>query len=71
LKSPTIALLLQNILTQSRKAIYDLISSHGNETNLIYFAVLMEDYDRVIEYYLQHKNYKEALNVLKQQVNQF
>jgi len=45
-----------------------LISSHGNEKNLIYFAVLMGDYDRVIEYYLQHKNYSEALKVLKQQV---
>lgn len=61
-------LIFQNCLIQSRKAIYDLISSHGNETNLIYFAVLMQDYDRVIEYYLQHKNYREALNVLKQQV---
>ncbi len=31
----------------------------------------MKDYDRVIEYYLQHKNYREALSVLQQQVNQF
>ena len=48
---------------------YDLISSHGNESNLIYFASLMKDYDKVIQYYLQHKNYHEALEVLQQQVN--
>ncbi|CAG2107933.1 unnamed protein product [Medioppia subpectinata] len=57
----------KNCLIKSRKAVYDLIESHGNQKNWIHFAVLMQDYDRVIEYHLQHKNYSQALTVLRQQ----
>ena len=60
--------IFQNCLIKSRKAIYDLIESHGNQNNLIYFAVLMKDYERVIQYYIQHKDFEKALEVLREQV---
>ncbi|CAG2175399.1 unnamed protein product, partial [Oppiella nova] len=58
---------LRNCLIKSRKAVYDLIESHGSEKNWISFAVLMQDYNRIIEYHLRHKNYSQAFVVLKQQ----
>lgn len=51
----------------NRGAIYSLMASHGDEENLIHFAVLMKDYERVIQYHLQHKNFVAALDVLKNQ----
>ncbi|XP_054163703.1 vacuolar protein sorting-associated protein 18 homolog [Oppia nitens] len=58
---------VQTCLNKNRKAIYDLIESHAMDENLIYFSVLMKDYERVIEHHLRHKDYKQALNVLRQQ----
>jgi hypothetical protein len=33
---------------------YTLISSHGRIDELLYYAMLIEDYERVISYYIQN-----------------
>ena len=49
--------------------VYDLIASHGDIENLIFFAVLMKDYERVISHHLRHEQYSLALDVLSKQVS--
>ncbi|XP_055900557.1 vacuolar protein sorting-associated protein 18 homolog isoform X1 [Biomphalaria glabrata] len=51
----------------NRSVVYDLIASHGDIENLVFFAVLMKDFERVIGHYIQHDNYKDALNILTKQ----
>nr|XP_006811890.1 PREDICTED: vacuolar protein sorting-associated protein 18 homolog [Saccoglossus kowalevskii] len=46
---------------------YDLIASHGDVEDLVFFAVLMEDFERVISHHIQHDDYISALDVLKDQ----
>ncbi|XP_054719566.1 vacuolar protein sorting-associated protein 18 homolog [Uloborus diversus] len=50
--------------SNNRSAVYSLMASHGDEKNLIYFTNLMKDFEKVIQYHLQHKNYQAALGVL-------
>ncbi|EDV25490.1 uncharacterized protein TRIADDRAFT_55631 [Trichoplax adhaerens] len=47
----------------------DLISSHGDTDNMIFFAKLMNDHEKVITYYIQRDRFKEALNALSNQRN--
>lgn len=58
---------VKSCLTDNKGAVYNLISSHGDEENLIYFTNLMKDFERIIAYNLQHQKYKDALDVLKKQ----
>ncbi|XP_067129232.1 vacuolar protein sorting-associated protein 18 homolog [Centruroides vittatus] len=58
---------VKECLTDNKGAVYNLISSHGDEENLIYFTNLMKDFERIIAYNLQHQKYKDALEVLKKQ----
>ncbi|KAJ1104409.1 hypothetical protein NDU88_001821 [Pleurodeles waltl] len=51
-------------LFNNRASIHDLLASHGDTEHMVYFAVLMQDYDRVVSHHCQHDNYDEALNVL-------
>ncbi|RWS10458.1 vacuolar protein sorting-associated protein 18-like protein [Dinothrombium tinctorium] len=60
---------VSEIVVSNRKAIYDLISSHGNEDCLIYFAKLINDYKVVIEFYLERRKWDEILAVLESQRN--
>ncbi|XP_023930234.1 vacuolar protein sorting-associated protein 18 homolog [Lingula anatina] len=55
---------VKDCVTHNRNTIYDLIASHGDVEDLIYFATLMEDFERVITHYVQHDNYREALETL-------
>ncbi|EDO47847.1 predicted protein [Nematostella vectensis] len=48
-------------LDQNRKTAYDLIASHGDVENLVFFAMLMEDYEHVINHHVQHDDYPAAL----------
>ena len=52
-----------------RKTTYDIISSHGREEELLYFATAINDYIYVLSYWIQRDRWKEALNVLKQQTD--
>ncbi|KAJ7344834.1 hypothetical protein JRQ81_000784 [Phrynocephalus forsythii] len=51
-------------LFNNRATIHELLASHGDTEHMVYFAVIMHDYERVIAHYCQHENFSEALEVL-------
>ena len=48
-----------------KKTTYDIISSHGREDELLYFANAVNDHNYVLSYWIQRERWKEALDVLK------
>lgn len=52
------------------KTTITLISSHGRSREMIFYATMMEDYERVINVYINERNYVQALNVLLKQTNE-
>jgi hypothetical protein len=50
-----------------KKTTYDIISSHGREDELLFYASAVNDYNYVLSYWIQRDRWKEALDVLKQQ----
>jgi hypothetical protein len=48
---------------------YDIISSHGREAELLYFANAVDDYNYVLGYWVQRERWSEVLNVLKKQTD--
>ncbi|KAJ6264880.1 Vacuolar membrane protein [Drechslerella dactyloides] len=50
-----------------KKTTYEVISSHGRETELLYFASAIKDWNYVLNYWVQRENWREALTVLKKQ----
>ncbi|KIE00312.1 vacuolar protein sorting protein DigA, partial [Metarhizium majus ARSEF 297] len=52
-----------------RKTTYDIISSHGREGELLYFANVVDDYNYVLSYWVQRERWEEVLNVLKRQTD--
>ncbi|PHH75372.1 hypothetical protein CDD80_2437 [Ophiocordyceps camponoti-rufipedis] len=52
-----------------RKMVYDVISSHGREAELLFFAEAVNDYNYVLSYWVQRGRWAEALDVLKRQTD--
>lgn len=52
-----------------QKTVYDIISSHGREEELLFFATATNDYNYVLSYWIQREKWSEALNVLQKQSN--
>lgn len=52
-----------------RKTVYDIISSHGREGELLYFANVVDDYNYILSYWVQRERWTEVLNVLKKQTD--
>jgi len=50
-----------------RKTVYELVSSHGREEELLYFADTINDYGYVLAYWVQRERWQEAMAVLKKQ----
>jgi hypothetical protein len=50
-----------------KKTTYDIISSHGREEELLFFASTVNDYNYVLGYWMQRERWKEVLDVLKRQ----
>lgn len=50
-----------------RRTTYDIISSHGREDELLYFASAVDDHNYVLSYWIQRERWIEALNVLNKQ----
>ncbi len=48
---------------------YDVISSHGREEELLYYANAINDYNYVLSYWVQRERWLEALAVLKKQTD--
>lgn len=58
---------VRECVSHNRSVVYDLIASHGDVEDLVFFAVLMKDFERVIGHHIQHENYRGALDVLTKQ----
>jgi hypothetical protein len=52
-----------------QKTVYDIISSHGREKELLFFANVTNDYNYVLSYWIQREKWTEALNVLQRQTD--
>ncbi|KAK4123175.1 hypothetical protein N657DRAFT_672201 [Parathielavia appendiculata] len=52
-----------------RKTVYDVISSHGREEELLFYANAVNDYNYVLSYWVQRERWSEALKVLKRQTD--
>jgi hypothetical protein len=52
-----------------RRTAYDIISSHGREEELLFFASAVNDYNYVLAYWVQRERWAETLNVLKKQMD--
>jgi len=52
-----------------RKVVYDIISSHGREEELLHFSTTIGDYNYVLAYWVQRENWSEALKALNKQTD--
>ncbi|KAH7116985.1 Pep3/Vps18/deep orange family-domain-containing protein [Dendryphion nanum] len=52
-----------------RKTAYEIISSHGREEELLYFATVANDYNYVLAYWVQRERWQDSLDVLKKQTD--
>ena len=50
-----------------QKTVYDIISSHGREEELLFFAAAVNDHNYVLLYWIQREKWNDALNVLQRQ----
>lgn len=50
-----------------KKTVYAVISSHGREEELLFYANTIQDYEYVLSYWVQREKWSEVLNVLKKQ----
>ncbi|GCB62256.1 hypothetical protein scyTo_0009488 [Scyliorhinus torazame] len=55
---------IKDCLLNSRSTIYDLLASHGNVEDMVFFSVIMQDYERVVAHHCQHDDYSAALDVM-------
>lgn len=62
---------IQSCLKEHRASMYDLLTSHGDVDDLIFFAVHVQDYERVILIYLEREDYENALKTLEPLVDFF
>lgn len=51
------------------QTVYEVISSHDREEELLFFANAIADYDYVLSYWVQREQWTEALSVLNKQSN--
>ncbi|KAK3612565.1 hypothetical protein CHS0354_024553 [Potamilus streckersoni] len=58
---------IKECISHNRTVVYDMIASHGDVVDLIFFAVLMQDYEKVINQHIQYDEYKTALETLVRQ----
>jgi len=60
---------IKDCISENRSTIYDLIASHGDIEDMIFFAVLIQDFERVISHHIQQNNYTGALDLMSKQMN--
>ncbi|CAK8677916.1 unnamed protein product [Clavelina lepadiformis] len=58
---------LKDCFQQNCTTIYDLLISHGDIEDYVFFAVLMQDYERVVNHHVQNEAYTAALEALRKQ----
>lgn len=52
-----------------RKTAYEIISAHGREEELLFYANVVEDFNYVLSYWVNRERWNEAMNVLKKQTD--
>ncbi|KAF2208754.1 hypothetical protein CERZMDRAFT_48735 [Cercospora zeae-maydis SCOH1-5] len=52
-----------------RKTTYEIISAHGREEELLFFANVVEDYNYVLSYWVNRERWNEAMLVLTKQTD--
>ena len=52
-----------------RKTTYEIISAHGREEELLFFANVVEDYNYVLSYWINRERWPEAMTVLTKQTD--
>lgn len=52
-----------------KKTTYEVISSHGREEELLFYATVVNDYNYVLAYWVQRERWEESLKVLKKQTD--
>lgn len=52
-----------------KKTVYDIISSHGREDELLFFSSAIGDVNYVLSYWIQRENWDEALKALNKQTD--
>ncbi|ESO08844.1 hypothetical protein HELRODRAFT_109889 [Helobdella robusta] len=61
---------LQTLIRINAQLIYDIINGQGDESDFIFFASLISDYERLLRFHIERGQFEQALNVLsKQQVS--
>ncbi|KAK2189905.1 hypothetical protein NP493_94g03000 [Ridgeia piscesae] len=60
---------VKECVSDNRSLVYELIASHGDVEDMVFFAELMRDFERVITHHLQQDDYPSALQVLSKQDN--
>lgn len=58
---------IMKCIRSNKRVVYDLMASHGDESNMVKLAKLTEDYKKVIEYFIHKGDYSQALDTLKEQ----
>lgn len=51
------------------KTIYEIITSHGREEELLFYANVIQDYNYVLSYLVQRERWQDAMSVLKKQTS--
>lgn len=51
------------------RTVYEVVSAHGREEELMYFASAINDYNYVLSYWVQRQRWPEVLGVLKKQTD--
>lgn len=65
----TLVNLFGQVCLQSNKSVvYELIASHGDMDDLVFFADLMNDHEKVITHRLQSNEYDKAIAELQKVV---
>ena len=63
LKTPKIA----ECVDQNKTSLYELMSDHGHVANMIKFADVTNDYERLIKFYIQNNQFQPVLDTLREQ----
>lgn len=56
-------------IRSNKQAVYDLMASHGDESNIVKLTKSSRDYEKVVSHFINKGEFQEALEVLRDQTN--
>ncbi|XP_057663701.1 vacuolar protein sorting-associated protein 18 homolog isoform X1 [Diorhabda carinulata] len=60
---------VSNCIKNNKSTVYNLLSSHGDKTNLLKLTIINKDFEQIIQQHIFKNNFHDALEVLKSQKN--